>query len=91
MMMLPSETPPGSWTTVVVALLTTLGAGGILKLVQQWQAGRAEMRGEYSTRIRHLEETVAALQDLIGDLREENGRLKAELDFLKQGRAGGSG
>lgn len=83
MMQLPSE-HTSSWETALVALLTTVGAGGALKLYSQWQAGKSSIRAETATRIRTLEEHVATLQREIGDLREKNGRLQAEVDFLRR-------
>lgn len=84
MMLLPSETPPSSTAAAVTALLATLGAGGLLKLYTQWQAGRTSIRAEMQTRVHALEQTVALLQKEIGDLREERGRLTAERASMRE-------
>lgn len=80
-MQLPSETHTG-WENLVIAILGTLGAGGALKFYTQWQAGRASIRAETTTRIRMLEDTVAALQKELGDLREKNGEYRARVELL---------
>lgn len=82
MMLLPSESTT-SWEAMVGAALAALGAGGALKLYTQWQAGKASIRAETSTRIRSLEETVGALQTQMGNLREENGSLKARVAYCE--------
>ncbi len=85
MMQLPSE-HTSSWETALVALLTTVGAGGALKLYSQWQAGKSSIRAETATRIRALEEQVAMLQREQGELREKYGRALGELELLRAER-----
>lgn len=83
MMQLPSESH-SALSQVVVAVLTTLGAGGLVKIYAQFQAGRASVRAELQTRVRGLEEMVEKLQVTIGDLREQNGRQQATIDALQR-------
>lgn len=81
MMQLPSErTSPID--TAIVTILVTTGAGFLLKMYAQWRAGASDIRGEMTTRVRKLEETVAELQKEIGNLREERGRMAAEREAL---------
>jgi hypothetical protein len=82
MMQLPSETSP-SYESAIIAIISTIGAGGLLKIYTQWQAGRTSIRAETATRIRTLEEQVHALQGELGNLREQKGKLEAEVGFLR--------
>lgn len=81
MMQLPSESH-STLSQAVIGVLSALGAGGALKIYAQFQAGRMSVRNELQTRVRGLEEDIAALQKTIGDLREQNGRQQATIDFL---------
>lgn len=83
MMQLPSE----SHSNIIIPILTTLGAGGILKLYAQFQAGRTSVRAELQTRVRSLEELVGGLQKEIGDLREQKGAQQATIAALQKQNA----
>lgn len=78
MMQLPSE-HTSSWETLILAGIGTIGAGGLLKIFTEWQAGRTAIRVETTMRIRQLEEQVGQLQKDMGDVREQKGRLEAAL------------
>ena len=82
MMELPSESH-SALSQYIIPILTTLGAGGLIKLYAQWQAGRTSVRAELQTRIRSLEESQFTMLTQIGDLREQNGRQQATIDALR--------
>ena len=76
------------WLQIVSVIASVFGSGVMARMWSDWLVNRRDgensLRGDLMKRIEHLETMLQKQADAIAVLREENGKFRTEVVYLKE-------